>query len=85
MDTDTQTEELIVWTKPQALEEAKLVFGNDKGLAFSKGQVGVVFLSHPDDDHGIGTTLAALRNARFLQSSSTFPITPQTSRLKSER
>lgn len=74
MQTATQIEELIVWTKPQALEEAKSVFAsygpkfrtvaNDKGPVFSKGQVGVVYLSHPDDDHAIETTLATLRNAK---------------------
>lgn len=74
MQTATQTEELVVWTKPQALEEAKTVFAsygpkfrtvaNDKGPVFSKGQVGVVYLSHPDDDHAIETTLATLRNAK---------------------
>ena len=74
MQTATQTEELIVWTKPQALEEAKSVFGsydpkfrtagNDKGPVYGKGQVGVVYLSHPDDDHAIETTLAALRTAK---------------------
>ena len=74
MQATSQTEELIVWTKPQALEEAKSVFAsyepkfrtvaNDKGPVFSKGQVGVVYLSHPDDDHSIETTLATLRNAK---------------------
>jgi|GEM_PF-5437369 len=74
MHTATQTDELIVWTKSQALEEAKSVFAsydpkfrtvaNDKGPVFSKGQVGVVFLSQPDDDHAIETTLATLRNAQ---------------------
>jgi transcriptional regulator with XRE-family HTH domain len=74
MQTATQTEELIVWTKHQTLEEAKTVFAsygpkfrtvaNDKGPVFSKGQVGVVFLSHSEDDHGIETTLATLRHAK---------------------
>lgn len=74
MHTATQTDELIVWTRSQALEEAKSVFAsydpkfrtvaNDKGPVFSKGQVGVVFLSQPDDDHAIETTLATLRNAK---------------------
>lgn len=74
MQTATQTEELVVWTKPQSLEEARSVFAsygpkfrtvaNDKGPAFSKGQVGVVYLSHPDDDHSIEATLATLRNAK---------------------
>ena len=74
MQTATQSEELIVWTKPQALEEAKSVFAsygptfrtavNDKGPAFVKGQVGVVYLSHPEEDSTIETTLAALRNAK---------------------
>jgi transcriptional regulator with XRE-family HTH domain len=74
MQTATQSDELIVWTKPQALEEAKSVFASygpkfrtvadDKGPIFSKGQVGVVYLSHPDDDHSIETTLATLRNAK---------------------
>ncbi|ADW68511.1 helix-turn-helix domain-containing protein [Granulicella tundricola] len=74
MQTATQTDELIVWTKPQALEEAKSVFasygpkfrtaGNEKGPVFSKGQVGVVYLSHSEEDSAIETTLAALRNAK---------------------
>jgi len=74
MQTAIQTEELIVWTKPQALEEAKSVFAsygpkfrtvaNDKGPVFTKGQVGVVYLSHPEEDSAIEMTLAALRNAK---------------------
>ena len=74
MQATSQTEELVVWTKPQALEEAKSVFAsygpkfrtvaNDKGPIFSKGQVSVVYLSHSDDDHSIQTTLATLRNAK---------------------
>jgi DNA-binding XRE family transcriptional regulator len=74
MQTATQTDELIVWTKPQALEEAKSVFAsygpkfrtvaNNKSPVFAKGQVGVVYLSHPEEDSAIETTLAALRNAK---------------------
>jgi transcriptional regulator with XRE-family HTH domain len=74
MQTATQIEELIVWTKPQALEEAKSVFAsygpkfrtvaNDRGPVFSKGQVGVVYLSHLEEDSTIETTLATLRNAK---------------------
>lgn len=74
MQTATQTEELIVWTKPQALEEARTVFAsygakfrtvaNDKGPVFSKGQVGVVYLSHPEEDSAMETTLTTLRNAK---------------------
>ncbi len=50
MQTATHIEELIVWTKPQALEEAKSVFAsygpkfrtvaNDTGPVLSKGQGG---------------------------------------------
>jgi transcriptional regulator with XRE-family HTH domain len=74
MQTATQTQELIVWTKPQALEEAKSVFAsygpkfrtadNEKGPAFSKGQVGVVYLSHSEEDSAIELTLAELRHAK---------------------
>ncbi len=74
MQTATQTEELIVWTKPQALEEARSLFASydpkfrtvasDKGPVFSKGQVGVVYLSHSEEDSAIETTLAALRTAK---------------------
>jgi transcriptional regulator with XRE-family HTH domain len=73
MQTATQTEELIVWTKPQALEEAKSLFASydpkfrtaasDKGPV-SKGQVGVVYLSHSEPDSSIEKTLVALRNAK---------------------
>ncbi len=75
MQTATQTEELIVWTKPQALEEAKSLFAsydpefrtvaNDKGPLSGKGQVGVVYLSRSEEDSSIEKTLAALRNAKF--------------------
>jgi transcriptional regulator with XRE-family HTH domain len=73
MQTATQTEELIVWTKPQALEEAKSLFASygpkfrtaasDKGPV-SKGQVGVVYLSHSEADSSIEKTLVALRDAK---------------------
>jgi transcriptional regulator with XRE-family HTH domain len=73
MQTATQTEELIVWTKPQALEEARTLFASyapkfrtaasDKAPV-SKGQVGVVYLSHSEADSSIEKTLAALRNAK---------------------
>ena len=74
METTTQTDELIVWTKPQALEEAKSLFAsydpkfrtvaNDQVPAFDKGQVGVVFLSHAEGDSSIEKTLASLRNSK---------------------
>jgi DNA-binding XRE family transcriptional regulator len=74
MQTATQTDELIVWTKPQALEEAKSLFASydttfqtvatGKGTLLGKGQVGVVFLSHAEEDSSIEKTLAALRNSK---------------------
>jgi len=74
METTTQTDELIVWTKPQALEEAKSLFAsydpkfrtvaNDQAPAFGKGQVGVVYLSHAEGDSSIEKTLASLRNSK---------------------
>lgn len=75
MQTATQSEELIVWTKPQALEEAKSLFASydtkfqtvaiDKGPVLGKGQVGVVFLSHAEEDSSIEKTLAALRGSKI--------------------
>ena len=72
MQTATHTEELIVCTKPQALEEAESVFGSydtkfqtlaiGKGPVLGKGQVAVVFSSRAEEDSSIEKTLAALRN-----------------------
>jgi transcriptional regulator with XRE-family HTH domain len=74
MQTVTVAEELIVWAKPQALEEAKSVFASydtkfqtvaiGKGQTLGKGQVGVVFLSHPEEDSSLEKTLAALRSSK---------------------
>ena len=74
METATQNEELIVWTKPQGLEEAKSVFAsygpkfrtvaNDKSPVFAKGEVGVVYLSHSEEDSAIENTLTAVRDAK---------------------
>ena len=75
MQTATRTEELIVWAKPQALEEAKSLFAsydpkfrtvaNDKGAILGKGQVGVVYLSHAEEDSSIEKTLVTLRNSKI--------------------
>jgi len=74
MQTATQTEELVVWAMPQALEEAKSLFASydtkfqtvatGKGPVLGKGQVGVVFLSHTEEDSSIENTLTALRNSK---------------------
>lgn len=73
MQTAIRNEELIVWTRPQALEEAKSLFASydtkfqtaatDKQPVLGKGHVGVVFLSHAEEDSSIEKTLAALRNS----------------------
>jgi transcriptional regulator with XRE-family HTH domain len=75
MQTATQTDELIVWTKPQALEEAKSLFASyapklhteaiDKRAVLRKGQVSVFYFSHPEEDSSIEKTLAALRNSKI--------------------
>jgi transcriptional regulator with XRE-family HTH domain len=74
MQTATQAEELIVWTKPQALEEARSLFASydtkfqtvsvGKGAVLGKGQVGVVYLPHAEEDSSIEKTLAALRHSK---------------------
>lgn len=74
MHAATHAEELIVWTRPQALEEARSVFASycpsfrtvaeDEGPTLEKGQVGVVYLSHTEEDGAIEMTLTALRNAK---------------------
>ena len=75
METATQSQELVVWTEPQALEEARSIFApyastfetkvtkrfTDKNQA----RVSVVYVSHPKEDSGLEKILISLRDAKI--------------------
>jgi DNA-binding transcriptional regulator YiaG len=75
METGTHSQELVVWTVPQALEEARSIFAlyaptfetkvtkrfTDKNQA----RVSVVYVSHPKEDSGIEKILTSLRDAKI--------------------
>lgn len=69
------TQELVVWTEPQMLDEAKSLFASfaprfqtmpcDARAASEKFEVGVLYFSHSDQDHSVEKTLAALRSCKI--------------------
>jgi len=74
MPTATQSEELMVWTPPKTLEEAKSLFaryspkfrtvpGNVKTVP-GKNWVSVLYLSSPEQDAMVENTLVTLRNCK---------------------
>lgn len=74
MHTSTQGEELVIWTAPQALDEAKSLFapyapkfqtipGSDRTVLAKHG-VNVLYLSQPAEDSVIENTLAQLRDSK---------------------
>src|SRR5580692_5562012 len=74
MQTATHSEGLVVWTDPNALDEAKSLFApysprfqtvpcNIK-TALGKTQVSVLYLSSPEEDAAVESTLATLRNCK---------------------
>ena len=74
MQTATHSEGLVVWTEPKALDEAKSLFAPyaprfqtvpchlKSGLG--KAQVSVLYLSKPEEDAAVESTLATLRNCK---------------------
>jgi len=74
MPTATQSEELVVWTQPNALDEAKSLFAPyapkfqtvpcKAKSAVGKTWVSVLYLSSPDQDASVESTLATLRNCK---------------------
>lgn len=74
MLTTTQSEELVVWTEPKTLAEARSLFAPysprfqtvpcNVRTAFGKTSVSVLYLSSPERDAAVESTLAALRNCR---------------------
>ena len=74
MQTATHSEGLVVWTDPNALDEAKSLFApysprfqtvpcNIK-TALGKTQVSVLYLSSPEEDAAVESTLVTLRNCK---------------------
>jgi DNA-binding XRE family transcriptional regulator len=74
MLTATHSAGLVVWTEPKALDEAKSLFApysprfqtvpcNVK-TALGKTQVSVLYLSTPEQDAAVESTLANLRNCK---------------------
>ena len=74
MQTATHSEGLVVWTEPNALDEAKSLFApysprfqtvpcNVKA-ALGRTQVSVLYLSRPEEDSAVESTLATLRNCK---------------------
>jgi transcriptional regulator with XRE-family HTH domain len=74
MPTATQAEELVVWTPPKVLNEAKSLFapyspkfqtvpGNVKNT-FGKNRVSVLYLSGLEQDAMVEDTLAMLKNSK---------------------
>ena len=74
MQTATHSEGLVVWTDPNALDEAKSLFAPysprfqtvpcDIKTALGKTQVSVLYLSSPEEDAAVESTLATLRNCK---------------------
>ena len=72
MQTATHSERLVVWTEPKALDEATSLYAPyaprfqavpchvKSGL--SKAQVSALYLSRPEEDAAVESTLATLRN-----------------------
>jgi transcriptional regulator with XRE-family HTH domain len=74
MPVATQSGELIVWTQPKALDEAKSLFAHyapkfqtvpcDVKATLGKSWVSVLYLSSPEQDGTVENTLATLRNCK---------------------
>ena len=74
MQTSTHSEGLVVWTEPKALDEAKSLFAPysprfqtvpcDVKTALGKTRVSVLYLSSPEEDAAVESTLATLRNCK---------------------
>lgn len=74
MHTATQSDDLVVWTPPKALEEAKSLFAPyspkfqtvpcNVRTALGKTSVSVLYLSSPEQDAAVESTLATLRNCK---------------------
>jgi transcriptional regulator with XRE-family HTH domain len=74
MQTATQSEGLVVWTEPNALDEAKSLFAPYSPrfqtvpcavkTALGKIHVSVLYLSSPEQDAAVESTLATLRNCK---------------------
>jgi transcriptional regulator with XRE-family HTH domain len=74
MQTSTHSEGLVVWTEPKALDEAKSLFAPysprfqtvpcDVKTALGKTRVSVLYLSSPEKDAAVESTLATLRNCK---------------------
>jgi transcriptional regulator with XRE-family HTH domain len=74
MQTATQSEGLLVWTEPKALDEAKSLFAPyaprfqtvpcDVKTAPGRTRVSVLYLSSPEEDAEVESTLATLRNCK---------------------
>ena len=74
MPTATQAEELVVWTQPKTLAEAKSLFAPyspkfqtvpcNVRAALGKAWVSVLYLSSPEHDSAVESTLATLRSCK---------------------
>lgn len=74
MQTATHSEGLVVWTEPKALDEAKSLFAPyaprfqtvpcHMKSALGKAQVSVLYLSRPEEDAAVESTLATLRDCK---------------------
>src|SRR5580704_5211817 len=74
MPTATHSDGLVVWTEPKALDEAKSLFAPyspqfqtvpcDIKTALGKTQVIVLYLSSPEEDAAVESTLVTLRNCK---------------------
>jgi transcriptional regulator with XRE-family HTH domain len=74
MQTATHSEGLVVWTEPKVLDEAKSLFASysprfqtvpcDVRTTLGKTQVSVLYLSSPEEDAAVESTLAALRSCK---------------------
>jgi len=74
MPIATQAEELVVWTQPKTLAEAKSLFAPyspkfqtvpcNVRAALGKAWVSVLYLSSPEQDSAVESTLATLRSCK---------------------
>ena len=74
MQSATHSEGLVVWTEPNALDEAKSLFAPYSPRfrtvschvksELGKAQVSVLYLSRPEEDAKVESTLATLRNCK---------------------
>ena len=74
MQTATHSEGLVVWTEPKALDEAKSLFAPysprfqtvpcNVRTSLGRTQISVLYLSKPDEDAAVESTLATLRDCK---------------------